>query len=177
MKVNQPITYQAGEQKIAVEPVKDTLVIGYETEQVDQIFPILQTLGQVENNPQLQVAIIQFANESQRLAGEALFHEWIKQGLITFVTPLLRDVNSQSHQILTNEITVRFVATPASAELVAVEQQYGVVIARQNEFVPNQYIVKVTQAEGLETLEVAQKLDTADGVVFATPNFISEHKH
>ncbi len=176
MQANESITYQAGKQIFSVEPVQDTLVIGYEPEQAEQIFPILQALGQVEDNPHWQLAIIQFANEGQRRAGEALFHEWINQGLITFVTPLLRDVKSQAHQILTNEITVRFVAEPASAQLTAVEQQYGVVVTRQNEFVPNQYVVKVAQAEGLETLEIAQQLDTAEGVMFATPNFISEYK-
>ena len=59
---------------------------------------------------------------------------------------------------------------------IGLHREYGVTVARQNEFVPNQFILKAEQPSGLNALEIASKLDQADGVEFATPNFISEYR-
>jgi hypothetical protein len=85
-------------------------------------------------------------------------------------------MDSQLVQILTDEITVRFKSKPSASRLQAIEQQYAVSVARQNEFVPAQFIVKVRRPFGLRTLEVASELDTVEEVSFATPNFISQYQ-
>jgi hypothetical protein len=102
--------------------------------------------------------------------------KWVDDGTVEFVTPVLRDEESQLQQILSDEITVRFKSALTSKQLKGVEEKYGVVVARQNEFVPRQFVVKVAQPTGLRTLDVASQLDAADNVEFATPNFISQFR-
>ena len=91
------------------------------------------------------------------------------------VTPVLRDRESDLRQILTDEVTVRFKSIQSAEKLKEVERKYGVSVARQNEFVPSQFVLKVDQPSGLRTLDVASALDEADDVQFASPNFVSEH--
>ena len=75
-----------------------------------------------------------------------------------------------------HEVTVRFKRALPKKEREQVEEKFGFTIARQNEFVPNQFVVKVPISRGVDVLKVANDLDADDDVEFATPNFVSEHR-
>ena len=51
----------------------------------------------------------------------------------------------------------------------------GLELARQNEFVPNQFVVKIPRAAEADPVRVAAKLNRSSEVEFATPNFLSQH--
>jgi len=172
----QRVFYRQGARKIYVEPLQNVLALRYREDAEREVGRALRSLGQVEMMGPQRLAIVEFSDEAQREAASKQLQRWLEAGLVEFVTPVLRDAESDLRQILTDEIAVRFKSALPAERLRAVEHKYGVTVARQNEFVPNQFIVKVAQPAGLHTLEVASQLDAANEVEFATPNFISEHR-
>ena len=168
--------YMRGAKKIYVETLDNTIAVRFREGVKTDIDHALRALGQVRIDRSQRLAIVEFIDAAQRDRAEKRLQKWLDDGIAEFVTPVLRDADSQLYQILTDEITVRFESVLPLKRLKAMEQKYGVTVARQNEFVPNQFIVKVAQPEGLRTLEVASQLDAADEVEFAAPNFISEHR-
>jgi len=168
--------YRQGKRKVYMEPLDNTIAVRYRESAEADVYEVLRSLGQVRLIESQRLLIVEFPDAAHRAAALKQLRPWLDEGVVEFVTPVLRDADSHLCQILTDEIAVRFKSALPAKRLKAVEQKYGVTIARQNEFVPNQFIVKVTQPEGLHTLEVASQLDAADEVEFATPNFISEHR-
>lgn len=168
--------YRRGTKKIYIEPLDNTIAVRFREGVETDLDQALRALGQVQIDRSQRLAIVKFPDAARRDQASKQLQQWLDDGILEFVTPVLRDAESQLHQILTDEIAVRFKSALPLKRLRAMEQKYGVTVARQNEFVPNQFIVKVAQPEGLRTLEVASRLDAADEVEFATPNFISEHR-
>jgi hypothetical protein len=125
-------------------------------------------------NP-LHLALIQFTETDERTKALAKLRPLLQRGDIDFLTPLLRDRTTRLHQVLTDEITVRFKREISARRLRDLEKKFGVTVATRNEFVPSQYILRVPHPEGLLTLETARRLDALRDTVFAAPNFISEH--
>ena len=67
-----------------------------------------------------------------------------KDGLVEFVTPVLRDRQSDARQVLTGEITVRLKPGAAARQtLASLKAEHGVEVKRRNEFEPTQYVVSV----------------------------------
>jgi len=100
-----------------------------------------------------------------------------KDGLVKFVTPVLRDQQSDARQILTGEITVRLKpGASARRTLASLKADYGVEVKRRNEFEPTQYILSVPDKSGTRTREIARSLDGRSDIEFAAPNFITDFK-
>jgi len=173
---NRRASYRQGSEKVYVEPLEDTIAVRYLDESKTKVRKTLSNFGHIRDVQSQRLFIIDFEDESKRDEASKALQELLKSGLIEFFTPVLLDEKSQLHQILTDEISVRFKKVPPSTRLKAVEKKYGVRIARQNEFVPSQFILKTEQPSGLNTLKVASELDAEDEVEFAAPNFISEHR-
>jgi hypothetical protein len=134
----------------------------------------LSALGEVKELPSQRLLLVRLAKKEDEGVLTEKAKKWIKAGRIEFCQPVLRDVKSQLQQIPTDEISVRFKQVPSGRELRTVERKYGVKVDRQNEFVPNQFVVKAPATPDLKLLEVASKLDAEDDVEFATPNFLAE---
>ena len=168
--------YRQGTKQVRVESLDNTFAVRYREGAGAVVSEALRAQGQVRAIEPQRLLIVEFPDAARRAAALRQLNRWTDEGLVEFVTPVLRDAESQLRQILTDEITVRFKSTLPSQQLAAVEQEYGVTVARQNEFVPTQFIFKVSQPKGLDTLDIASRLDAADDVEFATPNFISEYQ-
>lgn len=160
-----------------LEPSENRLAVGYREGCGQKLHNSLTSLGKVQEVKSRRVFIIELTDTSHRESLMKKLEQWEDEELIEYVTPVLRDVDSQAIRILTDEITIRFKSEIPEKKLKTFTQKYGVTVARQNEFVPKQYILKVDKAEGLRTLEVAEQLDASDEVEFATPNYISEYQH
>jgi hypothetical protein len=172
----EPIVYRQNSRDVVVECLDDTLAVRYRPETKERVREELMVLGDVTPVESQRLLIVRLPDAAKRAAVMAKLKEWEQQGVIEFVTPVLRDPDSRLAQILTDEIIVRFKPDLPPEARETVERKYGVTIARQNEFVPNQYVVKVPEAKGLKTLEVASQLDSETEVEFAAPNFISQHR-
>jgi hypothetical protein len=168
--------YRQGKTKVYLELLENTLAVRYKKSEKADIYAALRSLGQVRDIESQEMFIVHLHDSTDNEAALKKLQQLSEAGGIEFITPVLRDKESQLLQILTDEITVRFATTPAQEQLKSVEDKYGFTVARQNEFVPNQFIVKVARPEGLHTLNVANELDAADEVEFAAPNFISEYR-
>jgi hypothetical protein len=168
--------YRQGKTKVYLKPVDDTLAVRYNKSAKAQVRKTLRSLGQVSEIESQQLFILHLpAGTKKEIAAQDL-QPLIDKGAIESVAPVLRDEESQMLQVLTDEITVRFKPTLAAKKRKQVEKKYGLTSARKNEFVPNQFVVKVPRSKGLDTLNVANELDAADEVEFAAPNFVSEYR-
>jgi hypothetical protein len=97
-------------------------------------------------------------------------------GLVEFVTPVLLDPESNTRQVLTDEIVLRLKPGRAERALAALKAEHGIEIGKRNKFEPSQYIVRVPKPSGTQTLDVARSLDRSDDVEFASPNFLTQIK-
>ncbi len=171
--------YRQGKTKVYLKPVNNTLAVRYNKSGKAQVRKTLRSLGEVSDVSEIesqQLFIVRLLAGTKEETALQHLQPLIDKGAIESVAPVLRDEESQLLQVLTNEITVRFKPTLAVKERQQMEKKYGLTIARKNEFVPNQFVVKVPRSKGLDTLNVANQLDAADEVEFATPNFVSEYR-
>lgn len=135
----------------------------------------LKPLGEVQVLEEQHLLLLRNSQKTQAQLLKLLKSD-LEEGTVGFITPILQDTQSQCLQIPTNEITVRFKQSVSEQHLKSFTDQYGLTVVRQNEFVPQQYTVQVAKPTGLRALEVANQLQTASEVEFATPNYISQYK-
>jgi hypothetical protein len=170
------IAYHQGERTVYVESLDDFWSVRYAESAKSAVRRELSNSGRVREIANQRLFIVELTDEAQRDELLESLRRLLDDGSIEFFTPVLRDPASDLRQILTDEISVRFKEVPSDKQLEAVEKKYGVRVARRNEFVPSQFVVKAPPSSGLDTLEIASRLDAADEVEFAAPNFISEHR-
>jgi hypothetical protein len=170
------IVYQQGKRKVVLEQLDDAVAVRCRAGAEATVCARLRSLGRVRAVESQQLLIGELPDATQRAEALKQLQQWVEEGKVEFVTPVLRDMESQLNQILTDEITVRLKSEVSPERLRRLGEKYGVTVVRQNEFVPNQFIVKVAEPSGMHTLEVASQLDAADEVLFASPNFISEFR-
>lgn len=170
------LSYRQGAKTIKVESLAHVWAVRYQAAHRAAVERALNPFGRVQKLPPQRLFVIELANASQRDELLAQLEQLRTAGKIEFFQSVLRDSASKLPQILTDEISVRFKEVPSAKQLKAVEHKYGVRVARQNEFVPRQFIVQTAPAREMNTLEVASQLDAADEIEFAAPNFISEYK-
>jgi hypothetical protein len=159
----------------AVEPLHQALAVRYQDASRAKVLRVLRPLGEVRLVGPQRLALVQFADTDKRDKALAKLRPLLQKGDIDFMTPLLLDRASRLQQVLTDEIAVRFKGKVSEKRLRELEKEFGVKVASRNEFVPNQYILRVPQPEGLRTLEVAKRLDASKETEFAAPNLVSEH--
>jgi hypothetical protein len=133
----------------------------------------LEQLGKVEAHPSSRIFILHRRSDVSASKLATAIETLKKAGKIAFATPVLRDPESGTRQVLTDEITLRLKPGSATRALEALKAEHGVIVGKRNEFEPTQYIVKVPDTTGTRTLDVARSLDERDDVEFATPNFLT----
>ena len=168
-------SYRHGKNKVYLQPVEDAIAIRYASSK-EELREALSSFGTVKEVEQQQLFMVQLRSASDK--GKVLnqIQSFIESGAVEAVFPVWRDEESQLLQVLTDEVTVRFKRALPKREREQVEKKFGFTIARQNEFVPNQFVVKVPVTRGGDALKVANQLDADDEVEFAAPNFVTEHK-
>jgi hypothetical protein len=135
----------------------------------------LETFGRLEKYSTSRVLILHLDGPPNRV--QPVLDRLRTGKLIDFVTPVLVDRESGLRQVLTDEIVVRLKSgAHAKQTLKSLKQEHGLEVARQNEFEPTQYIVKVPDSSGTETMKMAQSLDRRQDVEFASPNFLTAIK-
>ena len=168
-------SYRHGKNKVYLQAADEVLAVRY-AKSKEKVRDALSSLGKVRQLEPQNLFIVQLPDGSDKEKAIREVQPLIDNGLIDAIVPVLRDEESQLLQVLTDEVTVRFKRALPKKEREQVEKKFGFTIARQNEFVPNQFVVKVPTAKGVDALKIANELDAADEVEFAAPNFVSEHK-
>ena len=136
----------------------------------------LAPLGKVQTYSRQRMVVLELAAGQTSARLDAALNDLQAAGLLEFVTPVLLDRESNTRQVLTDEIVLRLKPGRTERTLDALKSAHGLEIGSRNEFEPSQYIVKVPKASGTATLDVARSLDQSDDVEFASPNFITQVK-
>jgi hypothetical protein len=158
------------------EEVPDEIAIRFQSGKERKLRSVLAPFGTLDIYPRQRMMVLRRApGLSARTVRDAL-DGFQTQGLIEFTTPVLFDPGSQTRQVLTDEIVLRLKAGAATGVLAALKAAHGLEIGPCNEFDPTQYIVKVPNPSGLQTLDVARSLDRSDDVEFASPNYLTQIK-
>jgi len=168
-------SYRHGKNKVYLQPVEDVVAVRYASSK-EELRKALSSFGTVREVEPQQLFMVQLRSSSDK--GKVLdqVQSLIDSGAAQAIVPVWRDEESQLLQVLTDEVTVRFKRVLPKKEREQVEKKFGFTIARQNEFVPNQFVVKVPISRGVDALKVANELDADDEVEFAAPNFVTEHR-
>lgn len=168
-------SYRHGKNKVYLQPVEDVVAVRYASSK-EELRQALSSFGTVKEVEPQQLFMVQLRSSSDKEKVLAQVQSFIDRGAAEAIVPVWRDEESQLLQVLTDEVTVRFKRVLPKKEREQVEKKFGFTIARQNEFVPNQFVVKVPISRGVDVLKVANELDADDDVEFAAPNFVSEHR-
>jgi hypothetical protein len=156
--------------------VPNEIAARYRTGQEKKACDALAPLGSVRTYPsQRMIVLAQSPSQTPARVRSAL-HDLQAAGIIEFVTPVLLDRESNTRQVLTDEIVLRLKPGRTARALDALTAAHGLEICSRNEFEPSQYIVKVPKPSGTTTLDVARTLDESDDVEFASPNFLTQVK-
>jgi hypothetical protein len=156
--------------------VKDQIAVRYCPGQDRKVREALEQVGRVEEQPSSQIFILHRSPGVSASTVATAIETLKKTSKIAFATPVLRDPESGTRQVLTDEITLRLKPGSASRALKALKAEHGVIVGKRNEFEPTQYIVKVPDTTGTRTLDVARSLDKRDDVEFASPNYLTDIK-
>ena len=170
------VTYRQGDKTVYMESLANRWAIRYVPKAKNSIKRALAAFGELQEIPPQRLFVLRLARKSDEAALKEKAKEWIQARQIEFCQPVLRDVKSRTKHIPTDEISVRFKRPPSERHLRTVEKKYGVRVDRQNEFEPNQFVIKAPPKPDLSLLEVSSKLDADDDVEFAEPNFLAEFK-
>jgi hypothetical protein len=154
--------------------IPNQVAVRYRAGQAAKVRERLATLGRMEDHPLSRILILHRAPSVTRRAVDTALNALQDEKVVDFATPVLRDSESGMRKVLTDEIVVRLKSGHGQHRTLAMlKGEHGLKIGRRNEFEPTQYIVKVTQASGTHTLDVARALDQRADVEFASPNFLT----
>jgi hypothetical protein len=157
-------------------PIADQIAIRYRDGQEPIVRDTLSAFGTLEAQPRTRILILHRAAGISPAKVDAAVRGLQAAKAVEFATPVLRDPESHTRQVLTDEIVLRLKPGHTKRTLAALTAEHGVAIGKRNEFEPTQYIVKVLRPSGTQTLEVARALDRRDDVEFASPNFLTDIK-
>jgi serine protease len=107
-------------------------------------------------------------------AGEKLAAQAIKKDYVQATFPVLQIAGKRNSLILQNEVIVSFDDNLSEQQRKAILAENGIKErqVKELEFAKGFYTVKVSNAEGLKTLAVANRLSQTKGVASSMPNFI-----
>ena len=160
-----------------LETIPDQIAVRYRPGHEKTVRERLAAFGRIEEQPLSRILILHFKHSVPRAAIDAELEALHQRKLIEFATPVMRASENGTRQVLTDEIVLRLKSRRAQQRtLETLKDEHGLKIGRRNEFEPNQYVVKVKQASGTRTLDVARLLDERADVEFASPNFLTELK-
>ena len=109
----------------------------------------LGALGTIESYQPDNILILHKSATASAAEVRSAVRTLEKDGLVKFVTPVLRDQQSDARQILTGEITVRLKpGASARQTLASLKAEHGVEVKRRNEFEPTQYVLSVPDKSG-----------------------------
>ena len=160
----------------SLKKISNEIAVRFETGKERQLRSILSAFGQLESYAQQRMAVLRLAPGIDPKTVSAALDGLRSRGLVEFTTPVFEDRASKTRQVLTDEIVLRLKPGTSPRVLAALKAAHGIEIGRRNEFEPSQYIVKVPNSSGTQTLDVARSLDQCDEVEFASPNFLTHIK-
>ena len=173
--------YYFDNQKVTLYRLPDSFAVRYKEQlsfrALEQRMINMPDFGNLEgcsNIPSQCLAIITLP-PTKRLADiEVSLRSLESDNEVEFVVPVYREPQSELRLIVTDEITVRFKNNVHQSEIEKLNSESDVEVIEQNNFVPNQYLLRIKDPK--DTLNLANKYHESNLTEFAAPNFVSEFK-
>jgi hypothetical protein len=159
-----------------LRPVPNGIAARYCAGQEAKVRDALAPFGEIEVYQPHRMVVLERSPHVAAGRVKTVLEDLRRRHAVEFVTPLLLDPESNTRQVLTDEIVLRLKPGRTKRTLQALGAAHGVKISRRNEFEPSQYVLKVPSPSGTQTLDIARSLDASDDVEFACPNFLTEIK-
>jgi Fervidolysin N-terminal prodomain len=160
----------------SLKRVPNEVAVRYRTGRERRVLDALSPYGSVDAYPLHRIIVLRRASGVAGAKVQSVLSDLQHAGVVEFVTPVLLDPESQTRQVLTDEIVVRLKPGTSQRALEALKAKHGLEIGKRNKFEPSQYIVRVPKPSGTQTLDVARSLDRSADVEFACPNFLTQIK-
>lgn len=165
-----------GASRSGLKPIRGLYAVRCRLANEPTVADALRELGSVRRLEPHHLLLVQLPDKKREAAALNKLRAWHLAGRVEFFTPVFRDEATQLQRIPTDEIILRFKPDVPAKRRASLRRKLGVNTLRQNEFVPDQCVVKVSKATGLKTLKVATTLAKSAEVEYATPNYISEFR-
>jgi hypothetical protein len=160
-----------------LKTIPSQVAVRYRKGQERKALSALSEFGTLEDQGTQCILILHRSSGVSRRDVAVVLDDLRDRGVIDFATAVFRDADSGARQVLTDEIVLRLKRdAPQRKTLASLKAEHGVEIGKQNAYEPTQYIVKVQNPSGTNTLDVARSLDRCDEVEFASPNFLTDFK-
>lgn len=161
--------------RVELLPVAGVYAVGCDKERLNNVREtLLAGTFQVHQLPSRSLLLVHVSDRKNLDSLENQLRDLAAEDQVRFFTPVLRDVNSNLRQILTDEIAVGFKANVREERAKSILEEHKLVPLRRSEFNPRHYVARTATAFGLEAIDVSRRLDKAEGVEYATPNFIAQ---
>jgi hypothetical protein len=160
-----------------LKTIPTQVAVRYRKGKEREVATALSALGTLEDQRTVCMVIVHRSPGVSQRDVDSVLDDLRERAAIDFATAVLRDAASGARQVLTDEIVVRLKRNaPQRQTLASLKAEHGLEIGKQNAYEPTQYIVKVPDPSGTNTLAVARSLDRCDKVEFASPNFLTDFK-
>jgi hypothetical protein len=113
--------------------VKDQIAVRYCPGQDRKVREALEQVGRVEEQPSSRIFILHRSSDVSASKVATAIETLKKTSKIAFATPVLRDRDSGTRQVLTDEITLRLKPGSASRALKALKAEHGVIVGKRDD--------------------------------------------
>jgi hypothetical protein len=158
----------------APRPIATQIALRYRATRLEHVRSSVAPYGSLEVHARSRILIVHRAASVPREALAATLRRLERAGDIEFASAVVRDPRTGLRQVLTDEIVVRLKPGTARQTLATLKAEHGLTVCRRNAYEPTQFVVRVPDASGMETLEVARSIDERDDVEYACPNFLTD---
>lgn len=174
--------YYAGDQRVELEPLADTVAVAFSEAIPPRRLAELEArdrpVDRLAQSPALLARNIVVHQTPPPVHGVGRLEEMAERletgETVRFVTATFRHPATGQHFILTDEIIVRFQPTVTKEQIGAFIAEMGLEILSENEYVSNQYLMRVLSPTLTSPLEVANRCHEHELVMMAVPNFVRE---
>ncbi|MGD2076741.1 MAG: S8 family serine peptidase [Chloroflexota bacterium] len=174
--------YYDGDEKVPLEMLDDTVAVAFDglipQGRMEMLGASQRPIDALGRSPTLMARDVLVHQTSRAARGaERLqrFAQRLSQGeSIRYVTHTFRDPADDIHLVLMDEIIVRFKKGISQEQIEALNEALGMEIIAQNEYVPNQYLLRVGDPTAERTMALANDIHQNELVEWAVPNFVRE---
>ncbi len=176
--------YYAGDQRVPLELVDDTIAVAFSEEiperRLDELRARTRPVDVLGRSPALLSRNMLVHRTGPAARGPErvrAFAERLNRGpSVRFVNHVFRNPASGLHLIPTDEIIVRFTPEVTQDQIDALNAQHNVEIIEQKAYAPTQYLLRVLAPSPRRIFDVANAYHQSDLVEWAEPNFVTEKR-
>jgi hypothetical protein len=160
----------------AWKPVRAQIAVRCAPGAEQKVRSVLTAYGRVENFSPARLLVLHLDADGSKTALNRALDRMKAGGLVEFSGPVLKDPESASRVVPTDELIVRMKPAAAKRTLARLKDELGIEVLRQSEFEPAKYVVRLPAASGASAVDVARSIDRWADIESASANVLAEIK-